>query len=83
MDKIPKVSIVVPVYNVGHYFRACIESLVNQTLKEIEIVCVDDASTDGSEEILRASYATRDSRVVPVFMKQIWALFRREKTALR
>lgn len=47
-----KVSIVVPVYNVEKYLRDCLDSLVNQTLKDIEIICVNDLSTDNSAEIL-------------------------------
>ena len=57
-----KVSIVVPVYNVQKYLRQCLDSIVNQTLKEIEIICVDDGSTDKSGEILD-EYAEKDSRV--------------------
>ena len=41
----PKVSVVVPVYNVSAYLRECMESLVRQTLREIEIICVNDGST--------------------------------------
>ena len=48
-----KVSIVVPVYNVGVYLEECMESLIRQTLREIEIICVNDGSTDNSPEILR------------------------------
>ena len=44
----PVVSIVVPVFNVEHYLRPCLESLFRQTLPEIEVICVDDASTDAS-----------------------------------
>ncbi|KZZ83900.1 glycosyltransferase family 2 protein [Bacillus sp. SJS] len=47
-----KVSIVVPVYNVEMYIRKCLESLVNQTLKEIEIIVVNDGSTDGSQLVI-------------------------------
>ena len=57
-----KVSVVVPVYNVEQYLRQCMESLVNQTLKEIEIICVNDGSKDGSLAILQ-EYAQKDSRV--------------------
>ena len=60
---IPKVSIIVPVYNVEKYLRQCIESLINQTLKEIEIICINDGSTDGSEKILR-EYAEVDHRIM-------------------
>ncbi|MCD8283618.1 MAG: glycosyltransferase [Opitutae bacterium] len=57
-----KVSVVVPVYNVEEYLAECLDSIVNQTLKEIEIVCVDDGSTDSSPKILQ-EYAKRDSRI--------------------
>lgn len=49
----PKVSVIVPVYNVEKYIEKCLESLVNQTLQDIEIIIVNDGSTDGSEEIIR------------------------------
>ena len=58
----PKVSILVPTYNVEKYLVECMESIVNQTLKDIEIICVDDGSTDSSGKILD-EYATKDSRV--------------------
>ena len=57
-----KVSVVIPIYNVELYLRQCLESVANQTLKEIEIICVDDGSTDASPEIIR-EYAARDSRI--------------------
>lgn len=58
----PKVSIVVPTYNVEMYLRECLESLINQTLKDIEIICVNDGSTDNSLDILN-EYASKDSRI--------------------
>lgn len=58
----PKVSVVVPVYNAGSYLRECMDSLIRQTLEDIEIVCVNDGSTDGSLEVLR-EYAAKDPRV--------------------
>ncbi|MCD8308333.1 MAG: glycosyltransferase, partial [Clostridia bacterium] len=63
--KFPLVSILVPVYNVELYLAECLNSLTNQTLKNIEIVCVNDGSTDGSADILKM-YAARDKRIVIV-----------------
>ena len=60
-----KVSIVVPVYNTEKYLDKCLDSLVNQTLKDIEIICVNDGSTDSSLSIIE-KYAEIDSRVVIV-----------------
>lgn len=56
------VSVIVPVYNVENYLRQCLDSITGQTLKNIEIICVDDSSTDGSKQILE-EYAKRDQRV--------------------
>ena len=58
----PKVSVIIPVYNVEKYLRECLDSVVNQTLKDIEIICVDDGSTDNSLEILN-EYAQKDNRI--------------------
>ena len=58
----PKVSVVIPVYNQAPYLAECLDSVLAQTLREIEAVCVDDGSTDGSERMLD-EYAARDSRV--------------------
>ena len=57
-----KVSVIIPVYNVEKYLRECIDSILNQTLHELELICVDDGSTDGSLEILQA-YEKKDNRV--------------------
>jgi glycosyltransferase involved in cell wall biosynthesis len=57
-----KVSIIVPVYNVEKYLRQCVDSIVNQSLKEIEIICINDGSTDNSLQILEG-YAQRDKRI--------------------
>ena len=58
----PLISIIVPIYNVEQYLAECLESLVNQTLRDIEIICVNDASPDNSKDIAE-QYAMRDSRV--------------------
>lgn len=60
-DHRPKVSVIIPIYNASEYLPLCLNSLVNQTLKDIEIICIDDGSTDNSLDILK-EYAQRDSR---------------------
>lgn len=57
-----KVSLIIPVYNVAQYLPDCLESVLRQTLSEIEIVCINDQSTDASPAILE-EFAQRDSRV--------------------
>lgn len=57
-----KVSIIIPIYNVEKYLEECLESVINQTLKEIEIICIDDCSTDNSSSILM-KYETIDRRI--------------------
>lgn len=61
-EKKPYVSIIVPVYNVEIFLRECLNSIVNQTLENIEIICVDDGSTDNSLKILK-EYASKDGRI--------------------
>jgi Glycosyltransferases involved in cell wall biogenesis len=58
----PKVSIIVAVYNMEEYLSDCLDSLINQTLQDIEIICVDDGSTDASLQILN-EYAKREKRI--------------------
>lgn len=60
-----KVSIIVPVYNVEKYLRKCLDSLINQTLKDIEIICVNDGSKDNSPKILE-EYAKKDNRIIVI-----------------
>lgn len=57
----PKVSVLVPIYNVEKFLRQCLDSLAEQTLREIEIICINDGSTDSSPEIIR-EYAKADPR---------------------
>ncbi len=56
-----KISVVLPVYNVANYLRKCLDSLVNQTFKDFEVICVNDGSTDLSLSILEG-YSLSDSR---------------------
>ena len=58
----PKISVIIPVHNVEKYLGECLDSILGQTLKDIEVICVDDGSTDGSAKILE-EYAARDVRV--------------------
>ena len=58
----PKVSIIVPIYNAGKFLEKCLDTLVNQTLKDIEIILVLDCPTDGSDRIAR-EYAEKDPRI--------------------
>ena len=58
----PKVTVIIPVYNAGLYLQECLESVLSQTLEDIEVLCVDDGSTDDSLEILSA-FARNDSRL--------------------
>ena len=57
-----KVSVIIPVYNVEKYLAKCLDSLINQTLKDIEIICINDGSTDKSLEILN-DYSLKDKRI--------------------
>lgn len=66
-DKL-KVSIIVPVYNAEKYLNRCVESLINQTLKDIEMIFVNDGSTDNSINILK-SYKEKDKRIVIIDKK--------------
>lgn len=56
------ISVIVPVYNVEKYLAQCLESILASTYRNLEIICVDDASADGSPEILK-QYAERDPRI--------------------
>ncbi|WP_300756115.1 glycosyltransferase family 2 protein [uncultured Brachyspira sp.] len=57
-----KVSVIIPIYNAEKYLKECLNSIINQTLKEIEIICINDCSTDSSIKILE-EYAKKDNRI--------------------
>ena len=65
IDYIPKISVIIPFYNTEEYLDKCLQSVINQTLKEIEIICIDDGSTDNSFEILK-KYAQIDKRITVI-----------------
>lgn len=75
------ISVLVPVYNVEPYLAQCLESICSQTLRELEVVCVDDASTDGSLSILR-EFAERDPRVKVVQAPENGGLSRSRNLAM-
>ena len=64
----PKVSIIVPIYNVEPYIDECLDSLVRQTIKELEFICIDDGSVDNSYKILE-QYAKYDARFIVLKQK--------------
>ncbi|MCR5373562.1 MAG: glycosyltransferase, partial [Solobacterium sp.] len=59
----PLVSIIIPVYNTAPWLETCLDSVVNQSLTDIQIICVDDGSTDSSRDILE-EYRRKDSRII-------------------
>lgn len=82
MENIIKISVIVPIYNVAAVLQNTIESILSQTLKEIEIICVDDFSQDNSREILMM-YAQKDSRIKLIFNeKNLGTLQARKKGVL-
>ena len=58
-----KISVIIPVYNVEKYLRQCLDSVINQTYKNLEIICIDDCSSDSSLNILH-DYAKKDNRII-------------------
>lgn len=78
----PLLSVVVPVFKTERWLRRCLDSLLGQSLEEIEIVCVDDASPDGCAAVL-AEYASRDARVRVVTHARNEGLFRARLSGIR
>lgn len=64
------VSIIVPVYNAKNYIKRCLDSCVSQTLQDIEIIVVDDASTDGTGEIVQKYVEEYPNRVKAIFQQK-------------
>ena len=65
MDTRPLISIIVPIYNVEKYLRKCIESILNQTLENIEVILINDGSTDNCGKIID-EYEKQDKRVISI-----------------
>lgn len=63
-----KISVVIPVYNVEKYLKKCLDSVINQTLKDIEIIIVNDGSPDNSQAIID-EYAKKDRRIIPLIQE--------------
>jgi len=68
---LPSLSIIVPIYNVEKYLDQCLQSITNQSKKDIEIICINDGSTDSSLEILQ-KYANLDKRIVVLDKQNEW-----------
>lgn len=64
-----KISIIIPIYNTEKYLRRCLDSVCNQTFGDIEIICINDCSTDGSLNILN-EYAQKDNRIKIIDFKE-------------
>ena len=64
-NDLPKVSVILPIYNVDKYLRKCLESVTNQTYRHLEIICVNDCSTDNSIKIIN-EYLLKDNRIILV-----------------
>lgn len=78
MSKKRKVSVILPVYNVERYLKKCMDDILGQTLREIEVICIDDGSTDGSLGILR-EYEQKDERVRVLEQENTGAAFARNR----
>ena len=80
-QNLPIISVLIPVYNVEAYLRQCLDSIVNQSFKDIEIICVNDGSTDGSGQILD-EYAEKDCRIKVIHKPNNEGLLLARKTAV-
>lgn len=60
-----KVSVCVPFYNIAQYVNRCLDSILNNTYKNLEVICVNDGSTDETLEILK-EYEKKDSRIIVI-----------------
>lgn len=70
MEK-PLISVIVPIYNVENYLRQCLDSIIGQTYQNLEILLIDDVSTDSSVSICQ-EYQARDERIHLLKNMQLW-----------
>ena len=63
-----EISVIIPVFNTENYLGRCLDSVLGQTLRDIEVICVDDCSTDGSSALL-AGRAAQDGRITVIGLK--------------
>ena len=77
----PEVSILIPVYNAEKYLQECLDHALGQTLQNIEVICVNDCSTDNSLAILN-EYAAKDTRLKVINLPENGGTFRARKRAL-
>lgn len=82
MEKEPLISIIVPVYNVKDYLEECLESIIKQSYRNLEIMIVDDGSTDGSADLCDR-YAKMDSRIAVIHQKNQGVAKARKKAVMR
>ncbi len=78
MNTEPKISIIIPVYNVEKYLQKCLDSVINQTYKNLEIICINDGSPDNSGKILD-EYAKKDGRVIVIHQENAGVSVARNK----
>ena len=74
----PKVSVIIPIYNSEKYISECLDSVLNQTFKDIEIICIDDGSTDKSFDILNR-YNIKEKRITLLTQKNLGQSVARNK----
>ena len=77
----PLISIIIPVYNVKKYLEGCLKSVINQTYKNLEIIVVDDGSTDGSSEVCD-EFGEKDTRIKVLHQENIGVAAARKKGVL-
>ena len=81
-DRTPKLSVIIPVYNEENYIGECLESVLNQSFRDIEVICVDDGSTDSTVSILE-EICSNDPRVTVIHQKNEYAGAARNRGLLR